>query len=197
MEDSKQFQGRTALDNLLEGVHVIGFDWKYLYANKAMLRDSNTTEEKLIGFTVMEKVPGIEKTDLFKVYENCMASRTAYRTETEFNYPDGSVKWLDIHIQPIPEGLITLSLDITERKTAEIRRKEYTEALEEMMFMTSHEVRHPITQIMGIATLLDGNLNTKEEVAEIVGFMKDSVHSLDEFTKKLTSHIHNRYKEKN
>ena len=58
------------------------------------------------------------------------------------------------------------------------------------MFMTSHKVRLPIANIIGIAALLDYDLN-KEELAKIMDNVKDSVTALDAFTRELTMFIHN------
>ena len=37
----------------------------------------------------------------------------------EFTYPDGLRSWLELSIQPVPEGIFVLSMDITKRKLAE------------------------------------------------------------------------------
>jgi light-regulated signal transduction histidine kinase (bacteriophytochrome) len=65
-----------------------------------------------------------------------------------------------------------------------------------MMFMTSHKVRQPVSQIMGISELLESEIVSQEEVKKITGFMKESVHNLDSFTRELTTFI-NDLREKN
>lgn len=55
------------LDNLLEGCQIIGFDWRYLYVNDAAARHGRLTKDELLGFTMMERYPGIEKTEMFAV----------------------------------------------------------------------------------------------------------------------------------
>ena len=39
--------------------------------------------------------------------------------EIKFVFPDGNAGWFDLSIQPVPEGVFILSVDITERKKAE------------------------------------------------------------------------------
>ena len=82
-----------------------------------------------------------------------------------------------------------LTLANIELKKAEESQKEYILGLEEMIFITSHKVRQPITQIQGISNLLEGNTNTQDEIEEIIGYLKDPIQSLDTFTRELTAYI--------
>jgi PAS domain S-box-containing protein len=109
----------VTLDSLLEGAQIIGFDWRYRYANQAAAAQWHTTPPALLGHTLEEVFPGIERTELFAALRECMEQRAARHTETEFTYPDGTTGWFDLFIQPVPEGSFILSQDITERKRAE------------------------------------------------------------------------------
>jgi len=65
---------------------------------------------------------------------------------------------------------------------------EYIKGLEEMMFITSHKVRQPVVYIIGISELLDQSITySYDELNKIVGYIKESAHSLDVFTKELTT----------
>lgn len=116
-QNEKRF--RNTLDKMLEGVQIIGFDWKYIYVNDAMATHGKYSKEQLIGSTVMEMYPGIENTDVFRVYKQCMEERVSVHLENFFRFPDGSTGWFELSFQPIPEGLFILSVDITERKRSE------------------------------------------------------------------------------
>jgi PAS domain S-box-containing protein len=104
------------LDNMLEGCQIIGFDWRYLYVNETVVRHARRAKDELLGYTMMECYPGIEKTAMFAVLQRCMRERTFERMENEFAYPDGVKAWFELSIQPVPEGVFVLSLDITARK---------------------------------------------------------------------------------
>lgn len=110
---------RSTLDNMLEGAQIIGFDWRYKYVNEALARHAKYSREELIGHTVMEKYPGIEKAPVFKLYERCFTERVNIHLENEFTFPDGSKGWFELSFQPVPEGIFILSIDITERKRIE------------------------------------------------------------------------------
>ncbi len=187
----------TTLDNLIEGFQLISFDWKYLYVNDAVIKHSRYTKEELLGQTMMDKYPGIEKTPMFDLLKVCMRERKADYFENEFTYPDSSKGFFELRIQPVSEGLFILSIDITERKKIEENRIEYINGLEKMLFMTSHRVRQPITQIMGMSSLLNTTKSTREDLLQITDYMKQSVESLDSFTKELTTYmnsLHDKFK---
>ena len=84
---------------------------------------------------------------------------------------------------------ILTGYDITHIKLAEKEHEEYTKNLEQMMFMTSHQVRLPISHILGLSSLLHEELS-QEDLTEIIGHFKNSVDSLDKFTIELTHFIH-------
>ncbi len=179
------------LDNLMEGFQIIGFDWRYLYVNKSVVKQSKYKSKKeLLGFTMMEKYPGIEETELFDVLKICMKERVSKNMENAFTFPDQSKGWFELRIQPVPEGIFILSMDITERKRAEQNKEEHIKALESMLYMTSHRLRQPVTRMLGLSVILNKLDLSAEELKEIVNYMKESFHSLDEFTKELTTFIH-------
>lgn len=121
---------RHTLDNMLEGVQIHDFEWRYTYVNKALVRFSHYSKEELLGHSLMEKYPGIEQTNLFKVMNRCMIGRITEHLETEFTFPDGSKADFELSIQPVPQGIFILSIDITKRKKAEEQIKQLNESLE-------------------------------------------------------------------
>ena len=178
------------LDNLLEGFQLISFDWRYLYVNSAVVQQSKySTKEDLLGFTMMEKYPGIENTEMFKTLQYCMSNRVSAEFENIFTFPDNSTGCFELRVRPVPDGLFILSIDITKRKQAEGKTFKYLKGLEKMLFMTSHKVRQPVANILGVSNLLDNNLTSPDELGKIVGYMKQSAMSLDTFTKELTTFI--------
>lgn len=112
-------QKEIAFDNLLEGYQTIGFDWRYAYVNDACARHGGKSKEELIGHKMMEVYPGIENTEMFAALRRCMDERIPQRMDNEFSYSDGSRRYFELSIQPVPEGISILSIDITERKRAE------------------------------------------------------------------------------
>ena len=114
-------QYHQTLDGLLEGCQIIDHDWRYIYINQAAARHGHRTPEELINRTMMEAYPGIETSELFSVLKRCMEERTAHQMENRFEYPDGNAGWFELSIQPVPNGLFILSMDITAHKLSELK----------------------------------------------------------------------------
>jgi hypothetical protein len=55
--------------------------------------------------------------------------------------------------------------------------------------MTHHKVRRPITNILGLANVLDHYLKSPATLKKMTGYMKTSALDLDVFTQELTKFI--------
>jgi PAS domain S-box-containing protein/putative nucleotidyltransferase with HDIG domain len=117
IESEDRYQ--SLLGNMLEGCLIIGPDWRYLYVNDAAVKHSKLKKEQLIGHTIMECYPGIEKTDVFALLQKCVQEHKSFMKLNEFTFPDHSKGWFELSIQPTAFGVFILSNDITEKKQSE------------------------------------------------------------------------------
>ena len=124
---------RTTLNNMMEGCQIIDYDWRYLYANNTVTQQGRKKSDELLTHTMMEVYPGIENTEMFSALRRCMEKRHPERMENKFMYSDGSFGWFELSIQPVPEGLFILSMDITERKRAENALRESEERYRDLV----------------------------------------------------------------
>jgi two-component system sensor histidine kinase UhpB len=117
---TKEQQFRFLMENMQQGVQLLDFEWRYLFVNKALIKQSRIAEEgEFVGVKITDKFPRFEHTSQFAVMQKCMTNRVAESLETEYEFADGSKGWFQISIQPVPEGLFVLSKEITEQKLAE------------------------------------------------------------------------------
>ena len=109
----------SALDGMLEGVQILDFDWRYIYLNRSAEEHNRRPNTDLLGRRYMEMWTGIENTHVFMVIKRCLEERVSFQLENEFAYSDGTIRWFNLSIQPVSEGVLIHSVDITERKMAE------------------------------------------------------------------------------
>ncbi|MBI2906901.1 MAG: PAS domain S-box protein [Chloroflexi bacterium] len=131
---------RSALDNMLEGCQIIDRRWRYVYLNDAAARQGRRPKADLLGHTMMEMYPGIEKTELFEKLRESMIERVSHHLENEFVFPDGSRGWFELRVQPVPEGILILSVDITEHKRLDEEMKKYRQRLEDVVARRTAEI---------------------------------------------------------
>jgi len=111
---------RHVLDTMMEGCQIIDFDWRYLYVNEVVAaQQARLRPDDMLNHTVMELYPGVENAELFAVLRQCMEGSVPAHMETQFSFPDGRLRWFELSIQPVREGIFILSTDITGRKRAE------------------------------------------------------------------------------
>lgn len=108
----------SVFDQSTEGFQVIDKDWRYVFVNEAVAKQGKSGVEDLIGHTMMEKYPGIEKTPLFTELTRVMDKKVGIKMENEFVFPNGEKGWFELFIHPWSDGIMIFSVDITGRKFA-------------------------------------------------------------------------------
>lgn len=177
------------INELNEGFQMLSNNFEYLYINNAALKHGRLKREGLIGKKMTDIFPAVSETDMFKTLQHCLKTQCEAQFEHQFYYPDGSYCWFELRIYPVVEGLIILSLDISNRKEAEKVKDDYIRKLEELITFTSHRLRQPITKIMAISDSLkepSSNINDKEV---LLTMLKDSSDIMDSVTRELTNTI--------
>lgn len=105
-------------------------------------------------------------------------NRGIWIDEVKNKAKDGSFYWLENTIFPVFDKrknivqYFSIRFPIDKKKKAEEEKIENIKSLEEILFMTSHQVKHLIVNILGLANQLEGFINSKEEIIKIVGFIR-------------------------
>jgi two-component system, cell cycle sensor histidine kinase and response regulator CckA len=184
---------RISIDHLLEGVQVIGFDWRYLYLNQTAMTHGQQPSESLLGRRMSDCYPGIEQTPMFAALQRVMRTRTAERLLNEFTCPDGQTRFFELRIDPVPDGICVLSLDVTERRSTEqlLQQAQKMEAIGQLAGGVVHDFNNLVTVILGYAELITEQIGPDKpigrDVQEIVAAAERAsalTHQLLAFSRK-------------
>ena len=110
-------------------VEILDRDLRYRYLNQAAEIHNRRPNEELLGQHYVESWPGIEATEVYRRIVDCLALRCADHMEHEFTYPDGKVGWFELRLEPVPDGLLIMSVDITEHKLTQARLRHVNNVL--------------------------------------------------------------------
>jgi len=167
-----------------------------VYVNQKFCEVSKFSKSELIGHDHRILNSGFHTKEFFKNMWDTIKSGEIWQGEVKNKAKDGSFFWLENTIFPVFDKrknivqYFSMRLSIDQKKNAEEERIGHIKSLEEMLFMTSHQVRQPIVNLMGLANQLEDFTNSKDEVLKIVAYIKESVATLDSFTKELTTFIY-------
>lgn len=101
-------------DGFIEGVQVLAPDGTYLYLNDAVAEQGKRPKEELLDSNIKTEYPGIETTEVYTRIQDCINKKERQIITNEFTYPDNSVGHFMLRMEPIEEGVLIMSMDITD-----------------------------------------------------------------------------------
>jgi len=138
---------------------------------------------------------------IYKAFETFTNSSLEFR----FTGKDGSIrfgytKWqFEFNKNNVPLRLYGILQDRTEQKRVEERLeqqnlelKKTNSELDRFVYSTSHDLRAPLTSVLGLINIIDENVAPAEtDQKERIGMMKQSIAKLDSFIEDIMSYSRN------
>ena len=96
--------------------------------------------------------------------------------------------WLAVNAYPTPEGLTVYFVDVTEQRNHVNMIEEQNKRLKEIAWIQSHEVRGPVTSILGLINIFNTEDPSDPINKQILDNIKEATDKLDEITRRITNH---------
>ncbi|MES2332551.1 MAG: PAS domain-containing protein [Bacteroidota bacterium] len=105
---------------------------------------------------------------------------------------DGTPYWVHLNLSPVVvngkiENIVVIQTDITELKQQSEKITDQYRRLKEMSFMTSHNARSQLTNILGLCAIIADQSHDSEQKA-LTGYLKESATKLDEVMHTIVEH---------
>ena len=166
-------------------------DYEFISVNDAFERATGLAREKVIGRKVTELIPGIKSAerDLIKFYGEVAMTGQDERIEIYFA---PLKKWYSIYAySPGHEHFVALFQDITARKEAEealnrvmAEREQKNKELEQVLYVTSHDLRAPLVNVEGFGRELQYSLKELMNVLNNVEMPSDAKETIARIVQK-------------
>lgn len=113
-------RARNVLEHMADGFALLDHEFRVLQINPTGLRLDRRPAEAILGKTHWEAWPGTEDSELGRLYKRAMRDQVAITFEHRYQWPNSERwAWLEVSIEPTPEGLALFYRDVTGRKTSE------------------------------------------------------------------------------
>jgi two-component system phosphate regulon sensor histidine kinase PhoR len=154
----------TILTKIEEGVIVIDHEHRMILVNRKAREAFDITEEHLTGKRVRDIIQHQELLEVIR------GQNPEYPSRVEISLEDGRV--LNAQLTPIPEvGLAVTMQDITYLKELDRIKSDFVNTV-------SHDLRSPLTAILGYVELIERMGFVDEQQREFVRRIQLSVHSI-------------------
>ncbi len=197
---------RSAMESALEGILIIRKEtpsYPVIYANAEYKKLTGLTEDQIIGSDFLQvfgcSLPDEIIEELVFVLDNGRSFKGEF--SCQFSGNGEEQQWRLLYVSPVrdkkEQHYIAVLNDITESKRVEKtllennrQLRKTNEELDSFVYSTSHELRSPLTSILGVLNLLETDID-HDDRSEYISMIRESVSRLDKIIHDIIDYSRN------
>lgn len=143
----------SVIECITDGFFTLNNKWEFTYVNKHQYFPQRKTAKDVLGKNIWDVFPSDIDTVMYKEFHRAMSERTTVHFEflsTADEY------WHEVIAYPYDDGICCIFKNITEKKKyeQELKRLSNIDLIGQMAAGISHEIRNPMTTVLGFLQLL-------------------------------------------
>jgi PAS domain S-box-containing protein len=175
---------------------ITGADGRLKKVNPYLINKTGYSEKELLEQKIMDFVHPDDFEDTYNEIGRIYQGFPSRQFENRMITKSGEVMWFEWSALPILEEGLTYAIatDITEKKKIREERQVLIEELtksnkelKQFSYITSHNLRSPLTNMVGVFELLDFSNIKDEETSTLLEILKNSTYNLNEVLNDLIS----------
>jgi PAS domain S-box-containing protein len=184
----------TKINNM---VMVMDVDHRITWVNKAFEEYTGYTYAEVKGHYPKDFLGGDEVSEeSMKEISQRKSKLETFTVDIKHTLKNGTTQWVNVEYTPLFNdcvkhiGYIAVHNNITERKDKEEKIYKQNKILQEISWLSSHEIRRPVASILGLAHLAKDSksANEKDEIIEMINVCAEE---LDGIVHTITDKISN------
>ncbi|MFX1518039.1 MAG: ATP-binding protein [Promethearchaeota archaeon] len=181
---------RAFMDSATDAIELWDSDFHLIECNQKVVEEfpEATKKEDLIGKHITELIPDLEASGRYDQYLEVIKTGKPFIVESITPHPKFGDKFYSVKAFKVGNGVGMITSDITNRKKAELMRNELEKQRDNFVWMTSHELRTPITVLSGYLDFLKqhfGGLDS-DQIERIFKVMTNNIDRLERLTQNVT-----------
>jgi PAS domain S-box-containing protein len=162
---------RSLVEAVEDAIIVLDREWRIAYANDAAARSFCKSAGQLVSQRLQELFPTLEGSPLMAAIEQVVTTGTPASVTHEFPLDEPSGLWFENHLFPVPQGVLAIGIDITERKRIEDALRHGEERFRRL-FEQSLDAIYIVTR--------DGRISECNQAwLDLLGYSREELDTLD------------------